>query len=87
MQHRSVAEISITEKPAIASRCISISRSWDQRYHPCPGFVHNVNLPETFVVKCKWDRDERNLAAQILLGMPIRVSKHSKYMTAVSAIL
>jgi hypothetical protein len=50
------------------------------------GFMHDVNLPETFVVKCKCDRDERALATQILQYMPIRVSRYLKYRNAVSAI-
>jgi hypothetical protein len=60
---------------------------WDQRYHPSPSFTRPANLPETFVVECKCDRAERDLASRVLLGMPIRVSRHSKYMNAVSAIL
>ena len=60
---------------------------WDQRYQPCPSFTREANLPETFVVECKCDRSERELASRVLLGMPIRVSRHSKYMNAVSAII
>ena len=60
---------------------------WDQRYHSYPSFAREANLPETFVVECKCDRSEHELAKQVLLGMPIRVSRHSKYMNAVSAIL
>ncbi|MCP4000023.1 MAG: polyphosphate polymerase domain-containing protein [Gammaproteobacteria bacterium] len=60
---------------------------WDQRNHHYPSFTREANLPETFVVECKCDRSERELASRVLLGMPIRVSRHSKYMNAVSAIL
>jgi hypothetical protein len=37
-------------------------------------------------VECKFDRDQRELASRILVGLPIRVSRHSKYMNAVNAI-
>ena len=60
---------------------------WDQRYSPCPDYSRKANLPETFVFECKFDRYERELASRVLLGLPIRVSRHSKYMNAVSAII
>jgi hypothetical protein len=60
---------------------------WDQRYAPMPSFTRAANLPETFVFECKFDRYERELASRALLGLPIRVSRHSKYMNAVGAII
>jgi len=60
---------------------------WDQRYSPTPSFRRQANLPETFVFECKFDRYERELASRVLLGLPIRVSRHSKYMNAVTAII
>jgi len=60
---------------------------WDQRYCPSPSHMRPANLPETFVFECKFDRYERELASRVLLGLPIRVSRHSKYMNAVNAIL
>jgi len=59
---------------------------WDQRYKPKPNIELKANLPETFVVECKFDRDQRELASKVLVGLPIRVSRHSKYMNAVNAI-
>ncbi|MGI9292149.1 MAG: polyphosphate polymerase domain-containing protein [Gammaproteobacteria bacterium] len=60
---------------------------WDQRYSSQPCRLRPANLPETFVFECKFDRSERDLAERILLGLPIRVSRHSKYMNAVNAIM
>jgi hypothetical protein len=60
---------------------------WDQRYSPGPCHLRPANLPETFVFECKFDRYERELASRVLLGLPIRVSRHSKYMNAVSSII
>jgi len=61
--------------------------TWDQRKSPRPNVRLKANLPETIVVECKFDRNERQLATQILNGLPIRVARHSKYMNAVSAII
>jgi len=58
---------------------------WDQRYSDRPSKKRKANLPETFVFECKFDRSQRKLASRILLGLPIRVSRHSKYMNAVNA--
>ena len=60
---------------------------WDQRKGPRPNVRLKANLPETVVVECKFDRGERDLATQILNGLPIRVARHSKYMNAVTAII
>jgi hypothetical protein len=60
---------------------------WDQRYCDAPSHIRPANLPETFVFECKFARGERALAERILLGLPIRVSRHSKYMNAVNAII
>ena len=60
---------------------------WDQRFRSQPSFQRTANLPETFVVECKFARHERELASQVLIGLPIRVSRHSKYMNAVDAIM
>jgi hypothetical protein len=61
-------------------------QTWDQRLNHEPSFRQEANLPESFVVECKYDRKERDLASAVLIGMPIRVSRHSKYMNAVNAI-
>jgi len=60
---------------------------WDQRKGPRPNVRLKANLPETVVVECKFDRKERDLATQVLNGLPIRVARHSKYMNAVTAII
>lgn len=60
---------------------------WDQRKSPRPNLTWAANLPETFVLECKFDRQERDLATRVMNGLPIRVSRHSKYMNAVSAIV
>ena len=58
----------------------------DQRFKPCPNFIHRANLPHTLVVEFKFDRRDRKLASQVLQGVPLRVSRHSKYINGVRAI-
>jgi hypothetical protein len=38
------------------------------------------------VVEFKFARSRRDLASKILQGIPIRVSRHSKYINGVTAI-
>lgn len=47
---------------------------------------HKANMPKTLILEVKFDRSDRDLATRILQGIPIRVSRHSKYMTGMMAI-
>ena len=62
-------------------------RVFDQRYKSRPNYVNRSNLPKTLVVEVKFDRQHRSLATDIVQGLPLRVSRHSKYMVAVQSIL
>lgn len=59
---------------------------WDQRFKPYPNFDHRANLPRTLVVEFKFARNDRNYASSLLQGMPLRVSRHSKYINGVRVI-
>ena len=59
---------------------------WDQRVKPSLNLHHPANLPRLMIVEVKFDRRDRHLASQVVQGMPIRVSRHSKYLTAANAI-
>lgn len=59
---------------------------WDQRFKPSPNFTRSANLAKTIVVEFKFDRQDRDLASRLLQGMPLRVSRHSKYINGVRAI-
>ena len=59
---------------------------WDQRYKPDPNYQHRANLCRTLVVEIKFDRAEQTYASQIIQGIPVRVSRHSKYMVGVHTI-
>lgn len=58
---------------------------YDQRYKPCPNITRQINLPKTLVMEFKFDRRDRDIAARIIQGLPLRVSRNSKYMIGVKA--
>jgi len=59
---------------------------YDQRFKPHPNFSHRANLPDSLVVEFKFNREHRDFASSVLQGMPLRVSRHSKYINGVRAI-
>jgi len=59
---------------------------WDQRFKPSPNFLHKTNLPKTVVVELKFHRNDQEYAAEVIQGMPLRVSRHSKYITGVRSM-
>jgi hypothetical protein len=68
---------------------ITIDRSqqvFDQRFLIYPNFTKKALLPDTVVIEVKFDRKDRALASRIVRGIPVRVSRHSKYMNAVNTV-
>jgi SPX domain protein involved in polyphosphate accumulation len=59
---------------------------WDQRYKSLPNYEQQSSLPDTLVVEVKFAREDRDLASDVIQTMPIRVSRHSKFMNAVRAV-
>ena len=59
---------------------------YDQRYKPLPNVQHPMHDQGTTVMEFKFDRSDRVYAAQILQGLPLRVSRHSKYMMGVQSV-
>jgi len=59
---------------------------WDQRYKSAPNYDQQSQLPDTLVVEVKFAREDRDLASVIIQTMPIRVSRHSKFMNGVRAV-
>jgi SPX domain protein involved in polyphosphate accumulation len=59
---------------------------WDQRFKSKPNFLNKANLPDSLIVEIKFDRKDREYASQTIQGLPLRVSRHSKYMTGVNTI-
>ena len=59
---------------------------WDQRFKSMPNYDRQAHLPDTLVVEVKFAREQRELASNIIQTMPIRVSRHSKFMNGVRAV-
>jgi SPX domain protein involved in polyphosphate accumulation len=59
---------------------------WDQRYKAIPNYDQAARMPDTLVLEVKFARDDRDLASDVIQTLPIRVSRHSKFMNGVRAI-
>ena len=59
---------------------------WDQRYKRYPNLQRRANLPPTMVLEIKFLHTNLQLAMKTIQGVPIRVSRHSKYVAGVNAI-
>tara|TARA_B110000008_G_scaffold36588_1_gene33050 strand:- start:19870 stop:20565 length:696 start_codon:yes stop_codon:yes gene_type:complete len=58
----------------------------DQRFHSFPNLEKKSNLPDTIVIEVKFSRHDSKIANKVMQGLPIRVSKHSKYINAVDSV-
>jgi hypothetical protein len=61
-------------------------RVYDQRFCASPDMTHRANLPDTLVVELKFDRADRKIANRYAQGIPLRLSRNSKYIIGVQAI-
>lgn len=59
---------------------------FDQRYKPQPNLNRAANTPGLLVIELKFERSERDRASRLVEGLPLRVSRHSKYVTGVQHI-
>ncbi len=59
---------------------------WDQRFKSKPNFINKANIPDILIVEFKFNRRDREYASKSIQGIPLRVSRHSKYVTGVNAI-
>jgi hypothetical protein len=60
---------------------------FDQRVAPRPNLRRAANLPQTIVVEFKFGREDYAIASKAIQGIPIRVSRNSKYVIGVQALL
>ena len=60
---------------------------YDQRVRNRPNLRHQSNLPETVVCEIKLGQRDRKRADRISEGIPVRVSRNSKYVIGVRSIL
>lgn len=61
-------------------------QAWDPRLSQGPGTCRRVVLPDEMVVEFKFARAAFARAGDLLQGIPIRVSRNSKYVNGVHAI-
>ena len=60
---------------------------FDQRLRSRPNLKNRTNLPDTLVVEIKFHPSDFELGSRVISGIPIRVSRNSKYMIGVESIL
>ena len=60
---------------------------WDQRYGTMPELHRKANIPRYIIVEVKFDRKDLALASDVIQGIPIRVSRHSKYIKGLQYLL
>lgn len=59
---------------------------WDQRFASSPSLLRKANNVRVAVVEVKFSREHRHIAADVLKYIPLRVSRHSKYVTGLAAL-
>lgn len=59
---------------------------FDQRYNRRINVNNNANIPETIIVEFKCNRDKVEKLSRYIKGIPIRVSRNSKYINAMRSI-
>ncbi len=60
---------------------------YEQRFRSRPNLVNRANLPDTLVVEVKFHRRDGQLGARVIEGIPVRVSRSSKYALGVQSML
>ena len=61
-------------------------QAFDQRHGRMPNFHREVELPDMIVVEFKFSPDDREQAMETMQGIPLRVSRSSKYAMACTAM-
>ena len=73
-------------------RRVRVTLDWrqmvfDQRFKARPHLRKSSNLPASIVVEVKFAQADRAVGVRLVQGMPIRVSRNSKYTIGVQSIL
>jgi len=59
---------------------------YDQRFNRCPDFRRSIDLPDMLVVEFKFAPEDRERAMKVIEGIPLRISRSSKYAMACTAM-
>lgn len=76
----------VTSDDKIRATIDSEQTFYDQRYKPYPNMRNKANIPAYLVLEFKFDRKDRSLANRIMQGLPLRVSRNSKYVFGIRSI-
>ena len=61
-------------------------RVYDQMRKSAPNYIVKSNFPDIVVLEVKFPRESKTTASQILKNIPVRMSRHSKYVSGLSSI-
>jgi hypothetical protein len=59
---------------------------WDQRFKPYLNIKNKGNMSNIMVMEVKFDPQDKDLASHFMHGLPLRNSRHSKYVSGIFAI-
>ena len=59
---------------------------WDQRYKAFPNIKKETKIPDTIVVEFKFNRQDSLIASKTIQGLPLRISRNSKYVNGLIAV-
>ena len=59
---------------------------WDQRFKKKPNLKNKIKLQPIIIVEFKFDRNMESEMNKLMRGMPIRVSRSSKYINSIRAV-
>jgi len=76
----------ITHDRKVRATIDTMQSNYDQRYKPYPNVEHAANMLRTLIVELKFDRADRARASSIVEGLPVRVSRNSKYVIGVRSV-
>jgi hypothetical protein len=62
-------------------------RLFDQRLRRSPNLLRRSRLPESVVIEFKCGAADRQIVASAIQGLPLRASRHSKYVVGVQALV
>lgn len=71
---------------------VRVTLDWKQKVFaqllsPRPSLLRPTNLPQTIVIEFKFGRGDMRLGSRAIQGIPIRLSRNSKYVIGVQSLL
>jgi hypothetical protein len=59
---------------------------YEQRHHSRPNIARPVNHPDLLILEYKFGEQDRDLVSRLLCNIPLRRSRHSKYVVGLLAL-